>query len=203
MTIALHEADLALVGRIARGDEPAFIDLVRRLQRPLLRLAEVYVGRGATAEEIVQEAWVGFIGGLDRFEGRSSLSTWLGSIVVNKARTARSKQAREQPLSLEDVGEDVDAPRFSGLGFWSAAPKWSPGAEELIEQRELRAAVLEEVERLPPAQRAVLTLRDIEEWTSEEVCNVLGLTETNQRVLLHRARGRLRAAFERRLARVV
>lgn len=200
MTTALCEADLALVKRIVSGDEAVFIDLVRRLQRPLLRLAEVYVGRGAAAEEVVQDAWVGFIDGMGRFEGRSTLQTWIGSIVVNKARTHRSKQSREQPLLVEE-GEDADAGRFSSLGFWSSAPAWNAGPDQLIEQRELRSAVLEEVERLPAAQRAVLTLRDIEEWGSEEVCNVLGLSETNQRVLLHRARSRLRAAFERRAVR--
>jgi RNA polymerase sigma-70 factor, ECF subfamily len=196
-----READLASVRRILEGDEAVFIELVRRLQRPLLRLAEVYVGKGPAAEEIVQEAWVGFIDGLARFEGRSSLQTWIGSIVVNKARTRRSKDARERPLSDDDTWEEPDTGRFSGLGFWSAPPKASPSAQELIEQRDLRRFILEEVERLPPGQRAVVTLRDIEEWSSEEVCNVLGLTETNQRVLLHRARTRLRAALERRLSR--
>jgi RNA polymerase sigma-70 factor (ECF subfamily) len=196
-----HEADLASVRRILEGDEAAFIELVRRLQRPLLRLAEVYVGKGPAAEEIVQEAWVGFIDGLARFEGRSSLQTWLGSIVVNKARTRRVKESRERPLLDQDAWEEPDAGRFSGLGFWSAPPKQNPSAHDLIEQRDLRRFILEEVDRLPPGQRAVITLRDIEEWSSEEVCNVLGLTETNQRVLLHRARTRLRAALERRLSR--
>lgn len=196
-----HDTDLACARRILAGDEATFIELVQRLQRPLLRLAEVYVGRGPAAEEIVQDAWVGFIDGLERFEGRSTLPTWIGSIVVNKARTHRSKGSREQLSADEDAGEEADAGRFSGLGFWSAPPKTNPASDELVEQRELRTFVLQEVERLPPGQRAVVTLRDIEEWSSEEVCNVLGLTETNQRVLLHRARSRLRAAFERRLVR--
>lgn len=201
MSGAPHEADLASVRRILDGDEAIFVDLVRRLQRPLLRLAEVYVGKGSAAEEVVQEAWLGFIDGLARFEGRSSISTFIGSIVVNKARTRRTKEARELPLLDEETWEEPDAGRYSGLGFWSAPPKASPSAHELIEQRDLRSFILAEVERLPAGQRAVVTLRDIEEWSSEEVCNVLGLTETNQRVLLHRARTRLRAALERRLGR--
>jgi len=197
----MHDADMASVKRILDGDEAAFVELVRRLQRPLMRLAEVYVGKGAAAEEIVQDAWLGFIDGLERFEGRSSLQTWIGSIVVNKARTRRSKAARELPLLDDEAWQDPDGGRFSALGFWSAPPRESPPAHELIEQRDLRRCLLEEIEALPAGQRAVVTLRDIEEWSSEEVCNVLGLTETNQRVLLHRARTRLRAALERRLRR--
>ncbi len=200
MGSASHDGDLACAKQILAGDEAAFVALVERCHRPLLRLAEVYVGKGPAAEEIVQDAWLGFIDGLARFEGRSSLQTWIGSIVVNKARTRRSKDARERPLFDEDAADEPDAGRFSGLGFWSSPPRESPSPDQLVEQRELRTFVLEEIERLPAGQRAVLTLRDIEEWSSEEVCNVLGLTETNQRVLLHRARSRLRAAFERRVA---
>jgi RNA polymerase sigma-70 factor (ECF subfamily) len=196
--MASYEDDLALSRRIVEGDGVAFTALVDRIHRPLMRLAEAFVGRGGTAEEIVQEAWVAVIDGLERFEGRSSLQTWIGSIVVNRARTRRAKDAREIPVSFDLDDDGIDPNRFSGRGFWTSPPQWDPAPDELVERRQAREAILAEIEKLPEGARAVITLRDIDEWTSEEVCNVLGLTETNQRVILHRARSKLRMALERR-----
>jgi RNA polymerase sigma-70 factor (ECF subfamily) len=190
-----------LVARLRAGDEAAFADLVDRLQRPLLRLAQAFVGRGCAAEEVVQEAWLAVIEGLDRFEGRSSLRTWIATIVANRARTRRAKDQRE--VSLDDGEGEGDASgtvprgRFNVLGFWADGPGALPRPDDALFAREAHALLLAEIERLPAAQRAVVTLRDVEGWTAEEACNVLGLQETNQRVLLHRARTKLRAALER------
>lgn len=187
--------------RIQEGDEAAFAGLVARLHRPLLRVAETFLGRGSAAEEVVQEAWLAVVDGLGRFEGRSTLKTWVGGIVANRARTRRAKDRREVPLQDDDGDDGVDPGRFAPSGFWSQPPTWSPGPDDALFRKQARAALSEEIERLPPGPRAVITLRDVEEWSSEEVCNVLGLTETNQRVLLHRGRSRLRAALEKRFAK--
>ena len=147
------------------------------------------------------------IEGISRFELRSSLRTWLFRILVNRARTRATREARTVPMSLltdQDLEDRpaVDPERFNRAGFWKAPPSaWDGQPEGLLMHKQARALLLQEIDALPPGQKAVLTLRDMEEWTSEEVCNVLGLTETNQRVLLHRARSRLRSAMERHLGR--
>jgi RNA polymerase sigma-70 factor (ECF subfamily) len=188
------------LGALRAGDEAAFTRLVDALHRPLVRLAEAFVGRGPTAEEIVQEAWLAVVDGIDKFEGRSTLKTWIGGIVANRARTRRAKDARELPFgTAADAEEAIDPARFRG-GFWKDPPRWSPSPDDLLERRRVREEIVAAIEELPDGQRAVITLRDIEEWSSEEVCNVLGISETNQRVLLHRARSRLRMALERKLA---
>jgi RNA polymerase sigma-70 factor (ECF subfamily) len=194
-----HETSEELA-KLRAGNEQAFSALVDRLHRSLLRLAETFVGRGAAAEEVVQEAWLAALEGLERFEGRSSIKTWIGGIVVNRARTRRGKDAREIPMAPAEDESMVDPSHFR-LGFWSAPPRWDPAPDDLLERRRARDIIVEEIDRLPPGQRAVVTLREMEEWTSEEVCNVLGLSETNQRVLLHRARARLRMALEKRLGK--
>jgi RNA polymerase sigma-70 factor (ECF subfamily) len=195
--------DADLLQRLRAGDEAAFAALVDRLHPSLLRVARLFVRSDAVAEEVVQETWVAVLDGLDRFEGRASLNTWIGRILANRARTRAVREGRSLPLSaIEGDGEPaVDRDRFGPRGFWATPPRpWEdPGAEKLLLRRELGALLARELVRLPEAQRAVVELRDVDGWTAEEVCNVLDLSETNQRVLLHRGRSRLRAALERHL----
>lgn len=191
--------DAALLLRLRAGDEAAFRSLVRELHRPLTRVAFTFVGSQAAAEEVVQDTWVAVIDGLDGFEGRSTLRTWIGRIVVNRAKTRGVRDRRSVPFSTPSPEEDgpVEPERFGSRGFWSAPPCRGELPDELVLRKEARAHIERELESLPAAQRAVVTLRDLDGWSSEEVCNVLEVSETNQRVLLHRGRTRLRAALER------
>jgi len=191
------EAERALVDRIRSGDEAVLAELVDTLHRPLLRIAETYVGRGPTAEDVVQETWVAVVDHLGDFEGRSALKTWIARILVNKAKTRRVRDKRFVSQG-DDDGELLEG-RFSGLGFWKGTPAFASGPEEALLGKEASGWLVAALEALPETQRAVVTLRDVEEWTSEEVCNALGLSESNQRVLLHRGRQRLRAALEARV----
>ena len=199
----LSPEDALLVEGLRAGDEAAFAAVMLMYGAGMLRVAEMYVSSRAVAEDVVAEAWVGVLRGIGRFEGRSSLKTWLYRIVANTAKTRGVRESRSIPFSSlgDDGGEGaVDADRFIGSGerfsgHWAAPPQaWAP------EGRLLADETLEVVERavddLPPAQRAVITMRDIQGFTSEEVCNALDLTETNQRVLLHRARAKVRKALE-------
>jgi RNA polymerase sigma-70 factor (ECF subfamily) len=192
--------DEDLVARLRDGDEAAFRDIVRGMHRALSRVALAFVGDAAAAEEVVQETWVAVVAQIDRFEQRSSLRTWIGSILANRAKTRAVRDKRSIPfssLSTED-GEPVEPERFGALGTWSAPPRrWDSGPESLALRKEAREAIERELARLPESQRTVVVLRDLEGWSSEEVCNVLGVSETNQRVLLHRGRMKLRAALER------
>jgi RNA polymerase sigma-70 factor (ECF subfamily) len=194
----LPREDEALVRRLRAGDEAAFTALVDGLHGSLLRVAELFVGRGPAAEEVVQDTWVAVLDGLDGFEGRSSLRTWIGCILANRAKTRRARDRRDQLLFVADEELPEDG-RFNPLGYWSDSPPPVPVPDDALARKRAREVLLEEIERLPEGQRAVVTLRDVSEWSSEEVCNVLGVSETNQRVLLHRARTRLRAALARRL----
>jgi RNA polymerase sigma-70 factor (ECF subfamily) len=176
--------------------------LVEKYGPSLLRVAQLYVPTRAAAEEVVADTWLAVVQGLDRFEGRSSLKTWLFRILTNKAKTRGVRERRTLPFSsfVGDGDEDataVDVDRFASDGHWSAPPGGVP--EERLLAREARATIEAAIEALPPNQRAVITLRDLEGLSAEEACNVLGLSETNQRVLLHRARAKVRAAFERYL----
>jgi len=198
----LAQDETELLACLRKGDEDAFRRLVRQMHRPLMKLAMAFVGSPASAEEVVQETWLAVVAQLDRFEGRASLKTWIGSIVVNRSKTRGIREKRTMPFSAlgGEEGDGLDPERFSKGGFWRAPPSpWEKGAESALLQKEARAAIERELETLPPAQRTVVTLRDLEGWTSEEVCNVLEVKETHQRVLLHRGRMRLRAALERHL----
>lgn len=196
----MKDDERELLCRLRAGDEAAFTTLVDTMHRPLMRLAELFVGRGASAEEVVQDTWLAVLDGIGRFEGRSSLRTWIGSILVNRARTRRARDRREL-LVLDDHEDGLEDCRFNVIGFWTEAPASVPSPDDAVSRKRARELLMAEIDRLPDGQRAVVTLRDISEWTSEEVCNVLGLSETNQRVLLHRARTRLRAALARRLGK--
>jgi RNA polymerase sigma-70 factor, ECF subfamily len=191
------DADRALAVRIAGGDEEAFSTLVDALHRPLLRIAESYVGRGATAEDLVQETWEKVVDHLHEFEGRAALRTWITRILVNRAITRRTREKRFVSLD-EEGGEDREG-SFSAVGFWAAQPAVASGPEESLLRKEAGGWLHQALEDLPEVQRTVVTLRDVEEWSSEEVCNALGISESNQRVLLHRGRQRLRSALEARV----
>jgi RNA polymerase sigma-70 factor (ECF subfamily) len=200
---ATDEAEL--LARLRAGDERAFESLVERYYSTMLAVARTYVRTRASAEEVVQDAWVGVLGGLDRFESRSSLKTWIMRIVANTAMTRGRREARSVPFSsLAPEGEEaaVEPERFRGgddgfPGHWRAYPgDWQALPEEALLGREALKVVMGAIEELPTAQRTVITLRDIQGCSSEEVCDALDVSEGNQRVLLHRARSRVRAALE-------
>jgi RNA polymerase sigma-70 factor (ECF subfamily) len=200
----LSPEDARLVDGLRAGDEAAFVALMREYGAGMLRVAQMYVSSRAVAEEVVQEAWLGVLKGIGRFEGRSSLKTWLFRIVANTAKTRGIREARSIPFSaLGERSPDepaVDPDRFLGdgerfPGHWAAPPQsWAPEGKLLAQ--ETLGVIEREIERLPPVQAAVITMRDVQGFSSEEVCNALDLTETNQRVLLHRARSRVRRALE-------
>jgi RNA polymerase sigma-70 factor (ECF subfamily) len=198
-----------LVTALRGGAEDAFAQLVDAHGAAMLRVARLYVRDEAVAQEVVQDAWLAFLRGLDRFQQRSSLRTWLFSILVNLAKTRSVREQRTVPFSsfAPVEGEpSVPAERFGGPGddwpgHWSRPPQeWDVPLQSLL-AREARATIAAAIDQLPGMQRAVVSLRDIEGWSADEVCNVLGLSETNQRVVLHRARTRLREALDRDLVK--
>jgi RNA polymerase sigma-70 factor (ECF subfamily) len=198
-------AEAGLLDALRAGDEAAFAELVRRHHVGLRRFARGFVASDAVAEEVVQEAWLAVVSGLDRFEGRSSLKTWLFRIVMNIARTRGVRERRSLPFSaLTAPGEDdppsVPPERFQGRGdawpgHWAAPPRPWEDPERRLASIELRERLRAALGSLPAAQQTVVTLRDVEGLGAEEVCDLLGLSEGNQRVLLHRGRARLRAAL--------
>jgi RNA polymerase sigma-70 factor, ECF subfamily len=192
--------DGLLVSRLRGGDEAAFRELVGRMHRGLVRVALAYVGSTSAAEEVVQETWLAVVAQIDRFEGRSSLRTWIGTILANRAKTRGVRDKRSVPFSslTRDDLDPVEPERFTPGGFWSPPPgRWNDAPESLVLRKEAREEIEHELAALPETQRTVVVLRDLEGWSSEEVCNVLEISETNQRVLLHRGRQRLRMALER------
>lgn len=200
--------EVELLARLRAGDERAFETLVDRHFGTMLAVARTYVSSRAVAEEVVQEAWLGVLKGLDGFEGRSSLATWIMRIVANIAKTRGVREARSVPYaSLASEGEEpaVQRERFRGPGdafpgHWRAYPaNWNSVPEDVLHERDTLRVAMDAIARLPPAQRAVITMRDVQGCRPEEVCLVLELTDGNQRVLLHRARSRVRAALERHL----
>jgi RNA polymerase sigma-70 factor (ECF subfamily) len=201
-----------LVESLRAGDQRAFERLVDQHSPALLRVAMTHVGSRAVAEEVVQETWLGVINGIDRFEGRSSLKTWIFRILTNTASTRGPRERRTVPFSSLAPAEDeeplVDADRFFPPGHarypdhWSVGPTaWNTPEGGLL-AGETREVILRAIGELPEAQRAVVTLRDVEGWPSADVCDVLQLTEGNQRVLLHRARTKVRTALEAYLGSV-
>jgi RNA polymerase sigma-70 factor (ECF subfamily) len=201
----LTPADARLVDGLRRKDDAAFAELMREYGAAMLRVAQMYVSSRAVAEEVVQDAWLAVLNGIDRFEGRSSLKTWIFRILANTAKTRGVREARTVPLSAlgdEDGESVVDVDRFFGPdarfpGHWSAPPQsWAGAPEGRLVAKETLDVIQREIEQLPPLQAAVITLRDVEGFSSEEVCNALDISETNQRVLLHRARSKVRRALE-------
>jgi RNA polymerase sigma-70 factor (ECF subfamily) len=192
------DEDHGLLERLRAGDEDAFQALVDRHDASLRRVARTFVRTGSAADEVVQETWLAVVRGLNGFEGRSSLRTWIFRILVNRARTHAVRDARSVPFSsLEsDDGPTVEPAAFGADGRWiSAPPRLESDPETGLLTAELREHLLRAVDDLSPAQRAVITLRDLVGAPPAEVCELLELTEGNQRVLLHRARARVRAAL--------
>jgi RNA polymerase sigma-70 factor, ECF subfamily len=185
-----------LVERLRRGDEAAFAELVERYHPAMVRLALTRVRSRAVAEEVAQEAWVGLLRGIGGFEGRSSLRSWLFRIVVNRAISAGIRERVHLPVADDELEHRNG--RFSRDGAWVTPPvHWADEVIDRVTAPELAARALEVIAELPPAQRSVVTLRDVDGLSSAEVCSILDITEGNQRVLLHRARARVRAALEK------
>jgi RNA polymerase sigma-70 factor (ECF subfamily) len=203
--------DLRLIEALRQGDEAAFTALVNQYYQTMLRIALMYVNDRATAEEVVQETWIGVLRGLDRFEGRSSLKTWIFSILTNRAKTRGQREGRYVSLTaLQEEAENfepaVSSDRFrpaddpQWAGHWLVEPQsWDTIPEDHLLSNETQGHIFTAIAGLPPGQREVIRLRDVEGWSSEEVCNVLDISETNQRVLLHRARSKVRRALEQYL----
>jgi RNA polymerase sigma-70 factor, ECF subfamily len=198
--------ELRLVDGLRAGDEAAFVELMRLYGPSMLRIAQLYVRSRAVAEDVVQDTWIAVFNGIGRFEGRSSLKTWLFRILTNTAKTKAVREARSVPFSAlggdEEDGPAADPDRFLGPderfpGHWSSPPaSWGSAPEERLLASESLAVIRAAIDRLPPAQALVITMRDVEGLDSEEVRNVLDISETNQRVLLHRARTKVRRALE-------
>src|SRR5215207_7873936 len=201
--------DQALLTGLRDGDEPAFQELIDAYSASLLGVARLYVDSRSVAEEVVQETWLGVLRGLDRFEERSSLKTWIFKILTNIASRRGMRERRTVPFSAlaeAEAGEyetAVDADRFLPADHDRWPHHWALGStrwetpEEGLLSGETREQIFDAIEALPPAQRTVITLRDVQGWPSDDVCATLGLSEGNQRVLLHRARSKVRTALER------
>jgi RNA polymerase sigma-70 factor (ECF subfamily) len=195
--------DDALVAALRSGDERAFAEIVDRWSSAMLRLALAHIDNHAVAEEVVQEAWLTVVRSLDRFERRSTLRTWVLGIVVNLARSRRRAERRLVPLTADDGEPAVEPSRFLPADHarwphhWAVEPvPWRTPEDDLLAAESLKV-IEEAIGALPTVQREVLVLRDVEGLGAAETCNILGLTDTNQRVLLHRARARIRQVLER------
>ena len=208
VTPATLSLDAELVDRLRAGDESAFAWLVDSYSSTLMRLARSFVASDAVAEEVVQETWLAVITGIGRFEARSSLKTWLFTILVNRARSRASRESRTIPFSALDIHEGDDEPSVPPERFlpadhpqwphhWATPPQpWGRGPEGSALDREALAVFKRALDALPPAQRLVVALRDVHGFSAAEACAVLDLTDANQRVLLHRGRSQLRAVLE-------
>jgi RNA polymerase sigma-70 factor, ECF subfamily len=197
--------DAAIVERLREGDETAFAELIDRYGATMLRVARMFVKDRASAEEVVQETWLAVLNGIDRFEGRSSLKTWIFRILTNRAKTRGERDSRSLPFSALAGAEPeadepaVDPDRFLGPdsatpGAWAAPPREWP--EERVLAGETLGVIESAIKMLPEAQREVIRLRDVEGWSPMEVTDALEISDGNQRVLLHRARSKVRAALE-------
>ncbi len=205
---AASVSDYELLSGLRAGDELAFRTLVTRHHQAMKRVAMTYVSSPAIADEVVQETWLAVIRGLDRFEERSSLKTWIFRILVNRAQSRGAREQRTTPFSsLPGFEEDQDSPtvdpdRFIGTGsafagYWNTPPsRFFELPEERLLAAETRALIDRSINELPDRQQQVIRLRDVEGWESDEVCESLGISEGNQRVLLHRARAHVRAELE-------
>jgi RNA polymerase sigma-70 factor (ECF subfamily) len=201
------DTDAAVLERLRAGDEDAFLRLVGRYSSSMLHVARMYVPSQAVAEEVVQETWLAVLTGLERFEGRSALRLWLFRILVNRARTRGAGERRTIPFAAlagpeaAAEGPAVDPERFLGAdhgrGHWMSSPeRWDESPERSLQSQETLDVARVAVGRLPPMQRLVITMRDLEGWPSKDVRDALHISATNQRVLLHRARCQVRGALE-------
>jgi RNA polymerase sigma-70 factor (ECF subfamily) len=190
----VDEADL--LERLRAGDESGFVALVGLYQTRMLRLARGFVPSHDVAEEVVQDTWLAVVRGIERFEGRSSIATWLFTILVNRAKTAGQRERRHRPSSAADLGEPPADERFDAGGAWATPPEvWAEESEDRLVAEKLAARARACLEDLPAAQREVVLLRDVEGLSAADVCSVLGINDGNQRVLLHRGRARVRRAL--------
>jgi len=195
--VAQAASEDKLLEALRAGDEEAFRMLVREYQPSLVRVARMYVPTQAAAEEVAAETWLAVLNGLDRFEGRSSLRTWIFRILTNIAKTRGQREGRSIPFSslAPDDEHSVDPDRFAENGHWASPPR-SFGPEERLLTDETMAVVEAAIAELPPNQAIVISMRDVGGFSAEEACNALDISETNQRVLLHRARSKVRQALE-------
>jgi RNA polymerase sigma-70 factor (ECF subfamily) len=192
--------DTELLQRLLAGDEKAFVEIVTRYHESLVRVARYYVGSEASAEDVAQETWIAVLRGVDRFEGRSSLKTWLFRILVNRARTAGVKEHRVIAVDPQMSDISVSPSRFDQGGQWSEPPvPFTDAIEDGIANEPLVRLVHESIARLPEAPRAVVTLRDVQGLSTTEVAELLGITEANVRVILHRSRARIRSEVEAKM----
>jgi RNA polymerase sigma-70 factor (ECF subfamily) len=186
-----EDPDSELVGRLRAGDEGAFAELAGKYHGAMLSMARGYVPSSAVAEEVVQDAWVGVLRGIGRFERRSSFRTWLFRILVNRAISAGIRERRSVPV--DDLRPAADASWFDAGGTWRVPPEpWADQVDDKVIAAKMAARILTAIDDLPLQQREVVTLRDVQGLSSEEVCAVLGISPANQRVLLHRGRSKLR-----------
>jgi RNA polymerase sigma-70 factor (ECF subfamily) len=189
------ESDAELIRRLRVGDEQAFVALVERYNGSMLRMAASFVPNRAVAEEVVQDTWLAVLRGIAGFEGRSSLRTWVFTILVNRARSTGTREQRSIPVA--DTGPVIDSSRFGLDGSWLSPPEhWIEEAEDRLAAGKLADLLRSAMDDLPARQREVVVLRDMEGMSSEEVCEVLAISEGNQRVLLHRGRSKLRQVLE-------
>jgi RNA polymerase sigma-70 factor, ECF subfamily len=206
---AMALPDAEIVAALKRGDERVFADLVDAYSPGLLRMAQMFVRDRAVAEDVVQDTWIAVLRGIDRFEGRSSLKTWIYRILMNTAKTRGQRESRSIPFSAAVSSDEpsVEPDRFLDAnqrfaGGWMLGPsEWLTPEEELL-QGETRGAIRAAIDELPEAQRAVITMRDVEGFPAEEVAELLGISDGNQRVLLHRVRSKVRRAIEAHLGAV-
>ncbi len=192
------ESDVELLARLRDGDESAFVSLVGRYQGSLLRVARTFVPSDAVAEEVVQDTWMGVVRGVERFEGRSSFKTWLFRILVNRARTSGVREQRHRTIDPTEPAVSPD--RFDGSGAWAQpVVPWESDVDDRLVAAAWGPMLREAIDGLPDRQRDVVLLRDVEGLASGDVCDVLGISEGNQRVLLHRGRSRLRTVLDSEL----
>ena len=189
--------DAELLESLLSGNESAFTELVRRYHSTLVKVARYYVASTASAEDVAQDTWIAVLRGIEKFEGRSSLKTWLLRICANRARTTGVKEHRSIPVDSNESGPSVSAHRFDQGGFWSDPPvPFTDAIDTGLDNAQLLAAVREAIDTLGEPQQAVVTLRDVEGLSTQEVATLLGLSEANVRVILHRGRARVRAIVE-------
>jgi RNA polymerase sigma-70 factor (ECF subfamily) len=201
--------DQELVMALRAGDESAFREVVTGYHGAMMRLASFHVSTRSVAEEVVQETWLAVVKGLDGFEGRSSFKTWVFTILANRARSRGTRERRTVPFSslesdehtLGVPGDRFQPPSNRWAGHWSNPPDpWTDVAADRLEGEETRALIFDAIRSLPPQQQEVMALRDVEGWDAQAVCDLLAISDGNQRVLLHRARGKVRSILEQHLA---